>query len=116
MSLHMSTTTTVRSLAADLEQEMRDVRTTTDPNDTLAGDRRSKHVSGVIRELDHRATDGISVTMLWNVETNHMFVWVVEEPHAASFEFEVAGSEAAGAFHPPYAYAAQDLQHAALAA
>jgi hypothetical protein len=94
---------------------MRDVRTQPDPNDALAGDRRSKHISGVIRELDHRATDGISVTMLWNAETNRVLVRVVEEPHGASFEFEVAGSDAADAFRHPYAYAARDLQHDALA-
>lgn len=87
-----------------------------DPNDTLAGDRWPEPPGGVIRELDHRASDGISVTMLWNAETNRVLIRVAEESQGASFEFVVAGPDAADAFHHPYAYAPRDLQHHALAA
>jgi hypothetical protein len=71
-------------------------------------------MTAVIRELDQRTSDGISVTLLWNAETNRVFVSVVEERHGESFEFEVAGADAAEAFHHPYAY--HDLLHHALAA
>ena len=73
-------------------------------------------MNAVIRELNQRTTDGISVTLLWNAETNRVFVCVVEERRGARFEFEVPGAEAADAFHHPYAYATHDLDHGALAA
>jgi hypothetical protein len=72
-----------------------------------------RHQAAVIRELDRRRNDGISVTLLWNADTNRVFVSVVEERAAVSFEFEVAGAHAADAFHHPYAYAshAPDTMH-----
>ena len=73
-------------------------------------------MNAVIRELNQRTTDGICVTLLWNAETNRVFVCVVEERSGACFEFEVPGAEAADAFHHPYAYAAHELHHGALAA
>jgi len=73
-------------------------------------------MSADVRELDRRANDGISVALLWAPDTNRVFVSVVEERHGASFEFEVAGSDARDAFHHPYAYAGHDLQHDALVA
>jgi hypothetical protein len=69
-----------------------------------------------IRELNQRTTDRISVTLLWNAETNRVFMSVVEERSGVSFEFEVAGAEAADAFHHPDVYAAHDRRHDALAA
>jgi hypothetical protein len=59
----------------------------------------------MIRELDQRHNDGIAVTLLWNQETNRVFVSVVDARKGVSFEFEVAGADAADAFHHPYAYA-----------
>ena len=73
-------------------------------------------MSGVVRELDRRTNDGISVTLLWDAETNQVFVSVLEERHGASFEFEVAAADAADAFRHPYAYAAHSLQRVAIAA
>jgi hypothetical protein len=70
----------------------------------------------VIRELNQRTTDGISVTLPWNAETDRVFISVVEERSGVSFEFEVASAEAADACHHPYLYAAHDRQHDALAA
>jgi hypothetical protein len=69
-----------------------------------------------IRELDQRTNDGISVRLLWNAQTNRVFVFVVEQPHGASFEFEVASADAMDAFRHPYAYAERDRRDAALAA
>src|SRR5690349_13938438 len=73
-------------------------------------------VRDVIRELDQRTTDEITVTLLWAAETNRVFVSVTEERHGASFEFAVAAANAADAFHHPYAYAALDQEDHALAA
>jgi hypothetical protein len=73
-------------------------------------------MSAVIRELDQRTDHGITVTLLWNAQTNCTFVAVVEDPHGVSFEFEVPGTDAAEAFHHPYAYAGHNPQHHALAA
>jgi len=58
-----------------------------------------------IRELDHRASDGIEVRLLWNAETRDVLVSVVERD-GAGFEFQVPPTDALDAFHHPYAYAA----------
>lgn len=73
-------------------------------------------VRDVIRELDQRTNDGITVTLLWHAETNRVVVSVVEERHGVSFEFAVATADAADAFHHPYAYAAVDQEDHAFAA
>jgi hypothetical protein len=73
-------------------------------------------MSAVIRELDQRTDHGITVTLLWNAQTNRTFVAVVEDTHGVSFEFEVPGTDAAEAFRDPYAYAGHDPQHRARAA
>lgn len=73
-------------------------------------------MSDVIRELDQRTNDGITITLLWNAETNRVFVSIVEERHDVSFEFAVAAADAADAFHHPHAYAAVDQEDHAFAA
>jgi len=73
-------------------------------------------MSADIRELDQRSSDGVTVTLLWDADTNHVLVSVVEERRGVSFEFEVAGADAADAFHHPYAYAGCASQHHAIAA
>ena len=72
-------------------------------------------VSDVIRELDQRSNDEITVTLLWAAETNRVFVSVIEARHGVSFEFAVAAADAADAFHHPYAYAAPHQEDHALA-
>lgn len=64
--------------------------------------------SAPVRELDQRTSDGITVTMLWNAETNRVFVSVLDERHGVSFEFMVPPADAADAFHRPYAYCPPD--------
>lgn len=73
-------------------------------------------VRDAIRELDQRTNDEITVTLLWNAQTNCVFVSVVEERHGVTFEFAVAAADAADAFHHPYAYAALDQEDHAFAA
>lgn len=58
------------------------------------------------RELDHRVSDGIHVTLLWYASTNRVTVEVYDESTGESFELEVAHGRALDAFHHPYAYAA----------
>jgi hypothetical protein len=58
-----------------------------------------------MRELDHRSSDDIEVTLLWSARTNRVFVSVLERRSEALFEFEVAPAQALEAFQHPYAYA-----------
>ena len=67
--------------------------------------------SSALRELDHRWSDGISVTLLWNMQTNRVYVSVLEERHGVAIEFAVRAGDALYAFHHPYAYAAGADDH-----
>jgi hypothetical protein len=58
-----------------------------------------------LRELDHRSSDDVEVTLLWSASTNRVFVLVLERRTEALFHFEVPPAEALDAFHHPYAYA-----------
>jgi hypothetical protein len=62
-----------------------------------------------IRELDHRRSDGIEVTLLWNTRTSEVVV-AVSERDGGRFEFAAHPAEALEAFHHPYAYAACDAR------
>jgi hypothetical protein len=64
-----------------------------------------------MRELDHRSSDDIEVTLLWSARTNRVFVSVLERRTEALFHFEVAPAQALGAFRHPFAFA----QHIQLA-
>lgn len=56
-------------------------------------------------ELDHRATDGVEVSLLWHKPTNSLTVFVYDTRTDETFELEVASDYALDAFHHPYAYA-----------
>jgi hypothetical protein len=58
-----------------------------------------------IRELDHRATDGIDVRLLWSAECDRVWIDVQDSRGGGSFEIEVEPGEALEAFRHPYAYA-----------
>jgi hypothetical protein len=58
------------------------------------------------RELAHRTSDGIAVTLLWTESTNAVTIAVIDSHSAAELEFEIDGSRALDAFNHPYAYAA----------
>jgi hypothetical protein len=58
------------------------------------------------RELAHRASSGIDVSLFWSKPTNQVTIEVVDTRFGEGFEFEVDGSAALDAFHHPYAYAA----------
>jgi hypothetical protein len=70
----------------------------------------------MIRELDYRRSNGIEVTLLFNVRTEGVFVSVVDERNSEGVQFQVAPADALDAFHHPYAYAAHQRHDGAVAA
>jgi hypothetical protein len=63
------------------------------------------------RELAHRSTNGIEVTLLWTESTNTVAIAVADTHSGEELEFEVHGSHALDAFNHPYAYAATVRVH-----
>jgi hypothetical protein len=59
-----------------------------------------------IEELDHRESNGISVSLLWNRETNDLTVHVADGAEDEEFELACGAHEALDVFRHPYAYAA----------
>ena len=58
------------------------------------------------RELAHRTTNGIDVTLLWTRSTNTVAVAVIDTHSGEELEFEVDGRFALDTFNHPYAHAA----------
>jgi hypothetical protein len=58
------------------------------------------------RELAHRTSDGIEVTLFWSKASNKVTIAVVDSHSDEALEFEVSASAALDAFNHPYAYAA----------
>ena len=58
------------------------------------------------RELAHRSSDGIEVTLFWSKASNRVTISVFHARSATALEFEVDGADALDAFNHPYAYAA----------
>jgi hypothetical protein len=57
------------------------------------------------RELDHRHSNGIDVTLWWSPASDLLFV-TVRDDAGEDFELVVEAREALDAFHHPYAHAA----------
>lgn len=57
------------------------------------------------RELAHRTSDGIDVTLFWAKTSDRVTISVLDTRSGEILEFEVAGSAALDAFNHPYAYA-----------
>ena len=57
------------------------------------------------RELDHRHSDGIDLTLSWRPSRNDLVLTVRDG--TGGFELEVRADEALDAFDHPYAYAAR---------
>jgi hypothetical protein len=57
------------------------------------------------RELDHRYTNGIDVTLSWSPTDDRLYVTVLDDA-GDDFELLVDAREALDAFEHPYAYAA----------
>ena len=66
------------------------------------------HSTTTLRELDHRVSDGIDVTLLWRADDDRALVAVFDAKTGEAFTLEVAPSQRAlDVFHHPYAYAAE---------
>ena len=62
--------------------------------------------SSARRELDHRHSNGIDVTLSWDAVGDRLYVTVLDEAGDA-FELAVGAGEAVDVFNHPYAYAAR---------
>lgn len=69
-----------------------------------------------IRELDHRVSDGIHVTLLWNSLTDRVSIAVGDEHTGEFFELQVDPEDALFAFQHPYVYSDRAWSHSVLAA
>lgn len=58
------------------------------------------------RELAHRASDGIEVTLFWSKPSTQVVIAVLDTRSGEIVEFETDGSDALDAFNHPYVYAA----------
>jgi hypothetical protein len=58
------------------------------------------------RELAHRSSDGIEVTLFWTKPSSRVTIAVLDSVCDEALEFEVDGGAALDAFNHPYAYAA----------
>ena len=59
------------------------------------------------REIDHRSTDGLDVTLVWDADTDVASVIVVDTKNDEAFEIVLEDRDnALDVFHHPYAYAA----------
>jgi hypothetical protein len=68
----------------------------------------------LMRELDHRTSDGIDVRLLWNEHNGRVVVAVVDAKTDESFTVEVReGENAMNVFQHPFAYADRALAAAA---
>ena len=60
---------------------------------------------GTLRELDHRRSNGIDVSLLWDEQDNRVVVSVVDDLSGKSFDLEVPPESALHVFRHPYAHA-----------
>jgi antirestriction protein ArdC len=60
----------------------------------------------LMRELDHRTSDGIDVRLLWNQHEDRVYVTVNDAKTEEAFTIEVRqGERAMDVFQHPFAYA-----------
>ena len=64
-----------------------------------------------LRELAHRANDGLEVTLFWRPTTGELKVCVCDLKAGAYFEIRPAPDQALEVFYHPYSYAAQSDVH-----
>jgi hypothetical protein len=63
--------------------------------------------TAALRELDHRASDGIDVRLLWRPHDDRVLVAVSDAKTGEAFTIEVGPDQRAlDVFHHPFAYAA----------
>jgi hypothetical protein len=59
-----------------------------------------------LRELAHRATDGLEVILFWDEATNDLTVSVSDQRTGAYFELAAEPDQALAVFYHPFAHAA----------
>jgi hypothetical protein len=69
----------------------------------------------LFEELDHRESDGIEVSLLWNLGTASVSIYVFDSKTNDGFETRVAPEKALDAFHHPYAYASLSVRQPVVA-
>ena len=72
----------------------------------LAAGDQPRVVAPSVRELDHRRSDGIDVTLLWRPSDGQVLVAVCDTKTGRAFELQVDPAHSLNAFHHPFAYAA----------
>jgi hypothetical protein len=60
-----------------------------------------------VRELAHRSSAGLEVTLLWFRNTNRLVVFVIDERTGDQFEVFADTANALDVFYHPFAYAAR---------
>ncbi len=56
------------------------------------------------RELDHRESDGIQVSLVWSPDNGDVWITVLDAVTGESFHIEVDPAHALDAFRHPFAY------------
>jgi hypothetical protein len=64
------------------------------------------NTSGLLRELDHRAANGLEIWLLWQPVTDEVTVHVFDELSQTAYQFVVDPRHALDAFRHPFAYLA----------
>jgi hypothetical protein len=65
--------------------------------------------AAIMEELDHRESNGIAVSLLWQRHSNRLAVVVEDTKLGEFFTIDVGPDNAGDVFHHPYAYAAPRL-------
>ena len=56
------------------------------------------------RELAHRSSNGVNVTLSWHAETDELLVWVYDERRDVYFEIQPERDFALDVYYHPYAH------------
>jgi hypothetical protein len=62
-----------------------------------------------LRELAHRTSDGIHVTLLWSKSTDTISLEILDARSGERLEFDVERHHALDAFKHPFVYAPNDM-------
>lgn len=63
-------------------------------------------INGPLRELAHRESDGIEVTLLWNEADDRLTVSVLDVKTGQFFELDAPRATALDVYYHPYSHAA----------
>jgi hypothetical protein len=72
----------------------------------LSSDDRARVGTPSARELDHRRSDGIDVTLLWRPSDGQVLVAVCDSKTGEAFEIDADPAHSLDVFHHPFVYTA----------